>query len=195
MEQEKREAILGAAVKCFSRLGFKKTSIDEVARGAGVAKGTVYLACDSKEDLFYQACHREVRAWIARVARMIDPRVPADELLAQVGRAALNCLEEHPLVRQLLAGDYGAMLPGWGVRFDELRAVGRANVVEILELGIKQGRFRADLDVEETATLLQDLQLSTLILHRRDGGTEPERLLRRLAAGLDLVLHGVLARP
>src|SRR5436190_555554 len=66
MEQEKKETILDAATRAFARFGFKKASIEDIAKEAGVAKGTVYLACESKEDLYYQAVHREVRASGAR---------------------------------------------------------------------------------------------------------------------------------
>ncbi|MGZ5968756.1 MAG: TetR/AcrR family transcriptional regulator, partial [Polyangiales bacterium] len=63
MERAKKECILTEAGKAFTRFGFKKTSVDEIAKKAGVAKGTVYLAAESKEDLFYQVLHRELRAW------------------------------------------------------------------------------------------------------------------------------------
>jgi AcrR family transcriptional regulator len=195
LDREKREAILTAAMKAFGKAGFRKTSIDEIARAAGVAKGTVYLACESKEDLYYQACHRELRSWIAAVARMIDPRVPAEELLATIGQASIVFLGDHPLVRDLLAGECRELLPRWAERFEELRALGRANVIEIVKLGVRQGRFRPDLDVEVVATLLQDLQLASFLLH----GSEPaevdlEMLRRRLRAGLDLVLHGMMVK-
>jgi AcrR family transcriptional regulator len=48
----KREAIFDAALALFGRYGFRRTSIDDIARSAGVAKGTVYLHVDTKEALF-----------------------------------------------------------------------------------------------------------------------------------------------
>ena len=48
----KREAILGAALELFGRYGYRRTSIDDIARAAGVAKGTVYLYVENKEALF-----------------------------------------------------------------------------------------------------------------------------------------------
>ncbi len=80
MELAKKECILMEAARAFARFGFRKTSVDEIARAAGVAKGTIYLAAESKEDLFYQALHREVRQWVGEVSGLIDPRRPADEL-------------------------------------------------------------------------------------------------------------------
>lgn len=194
MERTKKECILDAATHAFARLGFKKASIDEIARAAGVAKGTVYLAAESKEDLFYQAVHRELRSWLAEVARMLDPRVPADQLLVQVAEASLDHLERKPLVRDLFVGIYHGQLPGWQDRFEELRALGLANVVELLRLGIRQGRFRADLDVEETAQILMDLQLQGHLLSARVGGADPDKLRRRRRAAFELVLNGLRPR-
>jgi AcrR family transcriptional regulator len=50
--KDKRSAILAAAQTCFWRNGIRHTSIEDVAREAGVAKGTVYLYFASKEELF-----------------------------------------------------------------------------------------------------------------------------------------------
>ncbi|MFO0639236.1 MAG: TetR/AcrR family transcriptional regulator [Polyangiaceae bacterium] len=188
LEQAKRDCILVAAAKAFAQRGFRKASVDEIAKSAGVAKGTVYLACESKEDLFYQAVHREIREWTATCARLIDPRKPADELLLQVALENIAEVGKRPLVLELFEGKYAELLPRWMKEFEELRALGRKNVEEIIELGITQGRFRRDIDVHETAILLQDLNLSTIVF--RPYRTDFD-LSRRIRAGLDLVLNGL----
>ena len=139
MEREKKECILSAATRLFARFGFKKTSVDQIAKDAGVAKGTVYLAADTKEDLFYQAVHREVRAYTAEIAKLIDPRKAADVMLAETTLAGIQYLEERPLVRDLIFGNHQILLPEWADRLDELRALGRTNCAEIIRLGIRQG--------------------------------------------------------
>jgi AcrR family transcriptional regulator len=50
-----REAILMAATPIFLRYGFKKTSMDDVARAAGVSRQGLYLYFDTKDLLFRQA--------------------------------------------------------------------------------------------------------------------------------------------
>jgi AcrR family transcriptional regulator len=50
--------ILDAAQALFWRYGVRRTSIDDVAQEAGVAKGTVYLYFDSKETLFFEVAER-----------------------------------------------------------------------------------------------------------------------------------------
>lgn len=194
MERARRECILIEAAKCFARFGFKKASVDEIARGAGVAKGTVYLACDSKEDLFYQVLHREVRAMLGEIGKMIDPRVPADELLGRLSIAAVAGLEERPLVRDLFFGKTKEQLPRWAERLEELRALGTANVLEVLRLGVRQGIFRKDLDLESTSELLHDLQIAAYVFHA-NGPRREERFAQLQAAGLDLVLNGLRKAP
>jgi AcrR family transcriptional regulator len=191
MEWAKKDSILLEAAKCFSRFGFKKTSVDDIAKQAGVGKGTVYLAAESKEDLYYQVLNREVRAWIAQAARVIDNR-PADIILADCLAVAVTYLETHPLLIDLLIGASEKLLPTWGEQLEELRALGRANNVEVLRLGIKQGLFRADLDVEVVAALLQDFHLASYILRSHEG--RGISMVKRAQAGLDLVLNGLLVR-
>ena len=52
MDDNKREKILLAAQELFSEKGFHETTVEEIARQANVAKGTVYIYFDSKEQLF-----------------------------------------------------------------------------------------------------------------------------------------------
>ncbi len=189
MDAAKKDCILLQATRAFSRFGFKKASIDEIAREAGVAKGTVYLAAESKEDLFYQALHREVRAWQAECARTIDPRVPAPELLARLLATAMDYVEKHPLVRDLLLGETLRAMPDWSERLEELRAIGRTHVVEVLRIGIRQKAFRPDLEVDIVAGLLQDFQLAASRGPRTVD--RADEVADRVRVGLDLVLHGL----
>ncbi|NUP12987.1 MAG: TetR/AcrR family transcriptional regulator [Polyangiaceae bacterium] len=190
MDSAKKECILLEAARAFARFGFKKVSIDEIARGAGVGKGTVYLAAESKEDLYYQVLHREIRSWQAECANVIDPRVSADELLRRLLAAAMEYLDGRPLVRELLLGETSRTLPTWADRFAELASVGRTNVAEVLRIGIKQGVFRRDLDVETVAGLLQDFHLTAQAGSPKRG----DELAKRAQVGLDLVLNGLRSR-
>jgi AcrR family transcriptional regulator len=192
MEREKKECILSAATRLFARFGFKKTSVDQIAKDAGVAKGTVYLAADTKEDLFYQAVHREVRAYTAEIAKLIDPRKPADQLLIESSLAGQQYMADRPLVRDLIFGNHQLILPEWAERLDELRALGRQNSLEIIRLGIRQALFRADLDVEEVANILEDVAIATHVFHFR-GANKEERLAKRMRTAFDILMNGLRA--
>ena len=102
VDASKWEAVVAEAGKAFARYGFKKTSMDQVARAAGVAKGTLYLGCTSKRDLFYQAILRELRLWNAARSRRTDPREKAEELLLRIAQEALTTRDEYPLALGLV---------------------------------------------------------------------------------------------
>src|SRR6516164_5716336 len=65
---ERRAAILAAALEEFAARGFAATRLDDVARRAGVAKGTIYLYFRDKESLFQEL----VRAMLSPLAGTIE---------------------------------------------------------------------------------------------------------------------------
>lgn len=73
-----RDAILSAARSLFAQYGFKKTSMDDVARLAHVGKGTIYRHFENKEDLFAVLIQRESEALIHNLALEVK-RAPDTE--------------------------------------------------------------------------------------------------------------------
>jgi AcrR family transcriptional regulator len=193
MEIAKRECILVEAAKAFARFGFQKASVDEIAKKAGVAKGTVYLAASSKKELFYEVLLREIRDWNAELMKRIDPRKHADDILMEISWESMRTVDQRPLVRDLLFGKHAEMLPELKAKFTELRRIGMEPVAEILRLGMRQKRFR-ELNVDEVAGILFDLHVATLMFHG-EGGDIESRLATRGIAGFDLILHGLIAPP
>ena len=193
MEPLTQDKILRSASDCFGRWGYKKTSVDSVAEHAGVAKGTVYLYCKSKEDLFYQSVHRELRQWVADLSKKIDPSRPANLLMVEIAASDLDFVEKRPLVRDLLFGMFHGLLPAWAGRFEELRDLGVKHVVEVLELGIRQGVFAKDLDVKPTARVLQEMQIAGTLLGRKTG-TPAAEIRRQQRAAVRLVMRGLETR-
>ncbi len=64
----KRAAILEAALRLFGQYGYRRTSIDDIAREADISKGSVYLSFSSKEELFRALC----QSLIERVESAVD---------------------------------------------------------------------------------------------------------------------------
>ena len=77
---ERREAILAAALDEFSARGFEAARLDDVARRAGVAKGTIYLYFRDKESLFQEL----IRAMLAPLVTIIEGMGAADVPMARV---------------------------------------------------------------------------------------------------------------
>jgi AcrR family transcriptional regulator len=78
----RREAILSAALDEFSARGFAGTRIDDVARRAGVAKGTIYLHFKDKEALFQELVRTMLVPLVAALEALPPADVPVRALLA-----------------------------------------------------------------------------------------------------------------
>lgn len=93
--QDRREAILDAALDVFSAQGFASARLDDVAARAGVAKGTLYLHFRNKQDLFEQL-----------VTHAVQPVLDgAGELAAHPGRPTREIVAAlHALFRREVLG-------------------------------------------------------------------------------------------
>jgi AcrR family transcriptional regulator len=95
---DKRDRILDAAQSLFVRYGVKRTSIDDVAREAGIAKGTVYLSFRSKVELFSAIADRLCANTLSDARRIVLEATPPTDRLVGV----LDCYigATHRLVAQ-----------------------------------------------------------------------------------------------
>src|SRR5258708_15075962 len=73
--EERADRILDAAAELMLRWGYNKTTIDDIARYAGVAKGTIYLHWKTREDLFLALMKREYMSLVQDIQQPItaDP--------------------------------------------------------------------------------------------------------------------------
>lgn len=102
---DKRTRILNAAQSLFVRYGVKRTSIDEVARAADIAKGTLYLYYDSKETLFAEVAKKICADILAEAKKAAAMPAPLGERLVGILDAEIGTLhrlvELSPHVREL----------------------------------------------------------------------------------------------
>jgi AcrR family transcriptional regulator len=83
--ETRRAEILDAALNLFGRYGYRRTSIDDIAGEAGIAKGTVYLSFASKDEVFLAASEALVERMLAgaEAARQL-PGTAQDRLAAMI---------------------------------------------------------------------------------------------------------------
>jgi len=74
--EERREAILAAALDEFSSRGFEAARLEDVARRAGVAKGTIYLYFRDKESLFQELIRTMLTPLVGTIEAMGQADVP-----------------------------------------------------------------------------------------------------------------------
>ncbi len=83
-KEKTRKAILRAAVRLFDQKGYEKTSIEELAREAGVGKGTIYTYFQTKTQIFYAFCEEQLEFVHAELASKTDPHAPIIEQIMTV---------------------------------------------------------------------------------------------------------------
>ncbi|MDR3496586.1 MAG: TetR/AcrR family transcriptional regulator [Ancalomicrobiaceae bacterium] len=80
--QQRRQAILDAALDVFAADGFSAARLDDVAEKAGVAKGTIYLFFKDKEELFEQMVVAAISPVLARFEALAAlETMPLDQML------------------------------------------------------------------------------------------------------------------
>jgi AcrR family transcriptional regulator len=81
-KKETRKAIMDAAERLFSEKGFERTSIEQLARAAGIGKGTIYSYFQTKSEIFYAFCEDELDLVHRDFLTNADPDAPViDQLM------------------------------------------------------------------------------------------------------------------
>ena len=105
-QAQKRERILNAATNLFVTHGYRKTSVDEVACAAGVAKGTVYLYYNNKAELLFHAIALEKLHYLSAFKPLFDPSMSALDRLHGFISLAITWSHKLPLLAKFSRGDH-----------------------------------------------------------------------------------------
>lgn len=87
--------MLDAAVELFVHYGYDKTSVDDIAREAGVSKGTIYLHFQSKEDLLEGVIVREMERFVDKWLKLVEED-PEGGTIGGMYRNSLHALFSSP---------------------------------------------------------------------------------------------------
>jgi AcrR family transcriptional regulator len=143
------------AIDCFSRYGYQGTSIDRIAREAGVTKGAIYYHYKDKDDLLSAAVADRVAEFEVRVQSAVEGCGPEESLRRVVAvaieHAVSNDRPRFAIKLMVEAIDTHDLLR------DEMRGMMRryrAFVRNIIRAGQDSGDFRADADADALAATL-----------------------------------------
>lgn len=148
---EKRREILGAAVKVFSRHGYRGTSLQRVAGAAGMGKSSIYHYFPTRDALFSGLVHHLLEHEIELFTRALEDQGPPAERLRSLIDGVLGLFDEWakagPLVIDCLREQRGRR----AVRrtFERVREI----VAELIRHGQREGQFHAG-DPAALATVL-----------------------------------------
>ncbi len=83
-KKEKKDQIIGAAVKVFAKKGFAKTTINDIANAAGIGKGTVYEYFSNKEEIINQSYRYFMSAMELDFQEILIQKITGKEKLIRI---------------------------------------------------------------------------------------------------------------
>lgn len=197
--ERRATAILAAAAHVFARRGLKASTMDEIARAAGVAKGTLYLYHPSKQELFVAVFDGLFRQLTERMQERLDTdggRPVAEQLrglVADVFAWDDRFLELLPLWLEFWAaagsGDLRERMTTSlrGIYEDVIALVGG-----LLARGQATGEFRPDFDPRAHAAVLMGAIDGLFLQAMFQVASDPRAALEDF---LDSALRGMRAAP
>ncbi|HEY3012928.1 MAG TPA: TetR family transcriptional regulator [Gemmatimonadales bacterium] len=193
------EEILDAAQKVFGKSGFARAKLDDVARLAGVSKGTLYLYFDSKETLFREMVRAKIVALVAESEAVLEAHAGSyRDLLVQLITGMFYSMRNQDVVQisRVAQAEFASFPELAQFYFDEVIVRARRLVEQVLERGIAAGEFRP-IPHGFGARALPSLLVHSVQVQCWFRQLDPEALSdeEALEGLIDFCLNGVLARP
>ena len=173
-KQRRRSEIIDAAERVFFAKGYIQATMDEVAQEAELSKGAIYLYFRSKEELYLAITQRGLAVLEGLFAAVMAEKRQGIELIRGIGEAYVAFSERHP--------DYfnaQVYYEAQGVQLNQTDPHARAcmergqevlsHVVEAIQVGVRDGTIRSDIDPVEVAIQLWGTTMGLIQLyHKRD---------------------------
>jgi AcrR family transcriptional regulator len=184
-----RQRLLDIAVQRFAADGFRRTSVSDIAREAGLTPAAAYAYFAGKEGLFQAAVDADAGALIEAARAAGAKGASAREQLFLFVAELRARVDDHPLARRVLSGlepEVAARL----LTIPSLVAL-TAGLADDLAEAQAASEIRADVDPAEVAVGLETIVLALLMAELQTGLTvEPER-----QAGVLAVMDAALRPP
>ncbi len=157
----RRNRILDAAAELFERFGYDKTTVSDIADGAGVSKGAIYLHFESKEELFEALLVQEIKSYVDRLVELVEAD-PEGGTLATIYRHLLEAQRESPLLEAIYRRDpkvMGSYLYTEGNIVEQTRGS-----LGFFELMYEAGLIRQELDPKVVTHFMELLRYGILMI-------------------------------
>lgn len=194
VRESTRDAILDATDRLMARYGFRKMSMDDVAKEAGVSKRSIYVHFENKEDVGLSSIGRVVENVHVELRAIADSDTSATERISlMLVRRVLGRIEQVNDYAHSLDELFEVVRPAYmarRARFFELEK-------ELIEGVLKQGRERGEFLVDDPSETAEALLLATnaflpYSLNVRELGAI-ESITTRLKAMTRVLMRGIAA--
>lgn len=163
---EVKEKIVQAAITTFSKYGYDKTRMDDIAKSAKLGKGTLYLYFKSKEELFYAISENSIKELKEQLSKLFSKKEDLvhdaekfydqyRNLIHDSEKVSFEIIAESSRNPKLRKALYEQRMKVYGI------------VIDYLRRQIEKGFFRKDMDVNAIASglvaLYDGLTISKLL--------------------------------
>lgn len=196
--EERAERILDAAATLIQRWGYNKTTLDDIARQARVARGTIYLHWKTREELLLALITRE-RLKVGEELRQRMETDPAGMTLRGLLKNSMLAVMNNPLMRAVLSRNTEML----GKLADQQYAQSAftesmETYKQFLEMLRSQGVVGTDLDIYEQTYILGAIWLGFFTANTwlpEEFNFSDETVAELLAEAAQRVLAPQLASP
>lgn len=182
------EALLDVAVRVFNERGYDGTSMDDVARAAGITKASIYYHVSSKEELLERGIRRALDTLFGMLDEPGATSGSADNCLRYVVSRTVQIMSQQlPEVALLLRVRGNTAVERWAL---QQRRAFTHRITALVQAAVDEGSLRGDLEAGLVARLLFGLVNSIVEWYRPDGRLSADEIAAALETmvfdGLDL---------
>jgi len=188
-DPDKPQQIIEAAVRVFARKGYYNSRVSDIAREAGIAAGTIYLYFRTKDDILVTLFREKMAQFVGSLRKAIADEPDAVAKLSRLIRLHFEMLEEDPQLAEVVQVELRQGQKFFrGASTHEIASY-FALITSVLEEGVAEGRFRAELPVKVATKALfgaMDQMATSWVLGKRG-----YRLADTADALADIFLRGL----
>lgn len=155
--------LLDAAYEQFCRMGIRRSTMEDVARRAGVSRITAYRRFATKDALVEQVVRREFRRYFDRFLIDIQHAESAADRVVLGFASALRAIRHNPLIGGLMTAEPDVLIPSMVSDGGNTLATVQRFVAGQLRREQHAGQVSADVDVELVAELMTRVSASFLV--------------------------------
>jgi len=178
---EVTERLLDAAHDQFCRMGIRRSTMEDVARRAGVSRITAYRRFATKDALVEQVVRREFRRYFDQFLIDIRPGRTAADRVVLGFVSSLRAIRRNPLIGGLMTAEPELLVPSMIGDGGGTMATVQRFVAGRLRLEQQAGTIAATVDVDLVAELMTRVCCSFLITPSHVLDLDDDEQLRRLA--------------
>jgi AcrR family transcriptional regulator len=143
--------ILEAAEACFARYGFQKTSMEDIAREAGLSRRSVYRHFPDKAALFNEVAATRAGIFLEEIMRRTSGLTGLSAQIEEVARLTNSYVRADPISAALLREDPDSLARMVSTGAREMLGMAMEAIVPLIEIARERGEVRPELDVLRAA--------------------------------------------